>query len=401
MATDKQCVLVPDLWSAPGSAHAVRAGELLYTAGITARDAAGGIVAPGNLAAQARQVYGDLGRILRAAGAGWGQVVKVNYYVAPWACTAGGRQALRAVHAEVLPAGGCAALGVALPLPDDGLAIQVEVIATFDDDREAFAPIAGLHVPPGFAMAVRSGDKLYGSAQVALPPTASTEGQLPVTASGGLGEQTRAVYAAHSRAVAASGFRQDQLLQVHQFLTPRRLALAEFQEARARFVTPGRFLSTSVASPAAHPDWALEGWLIAVDFEADRRPPEPVHQPKVWGNPGGPQGFATGRLVRMHGQVGRDTDLETRHEDDPLAQARLAYDNIEGVLSAAGCSWQEVLHVRNFCKSLQALAATKQVQRERLPSGSYATTDLLADYFDPRLLAEIEVIAVLDQRRDR
>lgn len=391
----KQCIRVPGLWSAGGSAHAVRRDELLYTAAIGARDAAGAVAAPGDLAAQARQAHADLGRVLAAAGAGWDRVVKLNYYVAPWACTAAGRQALRAVQAEMLPQGRCAALGVALPLPDPDLAIQVEAIATFDADREAFPAGAGGIAAPGFAAAVRSGDKLYGGVQLALPADADPEE--PLAVQGSLGEQTLAVYGLQARLLAASGFRREELLQVHQFLTPRRLALAEFQDARARYLTPGRFLSTSVAGPAEHPDWALSGWLIAVDFEADRRPARPVHQPAVWGNPGGPQGFLTGRLLRMHGQVGRGTDLQTRFADDPAAQAGLAYDNIEAVLDAAGCSWRQVLHIRNFCKSPEALAAVKQLQRARLPAGDYATTDLLADYFDPKLHAEIEVVAVRDE----
>ena len=72
------------------SVHAARAGDLIYTAGMSARERDGSIAAKGDLAAQADKVYADLGRVLRAAGARWQDVVKVNYYVAPSACSAAG-----------------------------------------------------------------------------------------------------------------------------------------------------------------------------------------------------------------------------------------------------------------------------------------------------------------------
>ena len=61
--------------------HAVRAGRTLYIAGQVARDAEGILVAPGDAAGQARQVYRNLGKVLEAAGAGWEHVVKITTYL--------------------------------------------------------------------------------------------------------------------------------------------------------------------------------------------------------------------------------------------------------------------------------------------------------------------------------
>jgi len=61
--------------------HAMRAGNTLYVAGQVARDANGAIVAPGDAAGQARQVYHNLGRVLGAAGAKPEHVVKVTTYL--------------------------------------------------------------------------------------------------------------------------------------------------------------------------------------------------------------------------------------------------------------------------------------------------------------------------------
>jgi enamine deaminase RidA (YjgF/YER057c/UK114 family) len=48
--------------------HAMRAGNTLYVAGQVARDSNGALVAPFDAAAQAKQVYHNLGVVLEAAG---------------------------------------------------------------------------------------------------------------------------------------------------------------------------------------------------------------------------------------------------------------------------------------------------------------------------------------------
>ena len=401
VGTAKQVFVVDGIYRTRGSAHAVRHGNLLYTAGIVACDVQGRVRLPGNLGAQARQVYADLTRVLGAAGATWDHVVKVNYYLAPEACTAEGRRMLRDVHRDVLPAGRSAGLGVSLPLADAGMMIQVEVIAAFDSDRQAFTGIADAGAAPGFAAAVRAGDRLYGGTQVPPLPSALAKDErgteeVAVTVTGTLGDQTYAAYSQQDRALRAAGFRWEEVVQVHQFLTPTRLLIDEFQAARTRFLTLGKFLSTSVACPAAHPDWPLRDWLLTVDFEADRRPARPVFARDVWGNPGGPQAFVTGNLMRMHGQVGRNLQRETQHEGDAGAQAELAYANIGSILREAGSDWGRVLHVRSFCKGRENLPAVVAARQKWLPEGRYVATDLLADYFDPKLIVEIEVVATTD-----
>jgi enamine deaminase RidA (YjgF/YER057c/UK114 family) len=55
--------------------------RMVFIAGQEPEDADGNLVGPGDLAAQARQVYANLGRALAAAGASPGQVTKITIYV--------------------------------------------------------------------------------------------------------------------------------------------------------------------------------------------------------------------------------------------------------------------------------------------------------------------------------
>ena len=62
-------------------AVSVTGGTTIYISGQVSQDAAGNVVGEGNLLAQTRQVYRNLGIALSAAGATFADVVKLNVYV--------------------------------------------------------------------------------------------------------------------------------------------------------------------------------------------------------------------------------------------------------------------------------------------------------------------------------
>jgi enamine deaminase RidA (YjgF/YER057c/UK114 family) len=64
--------------------HAVAAqgpGKLIYVSGQVSWDREGKVVGKGDMGAQTKQVFENLTHALRAAGAGWKDVVKVNGYM--------------------------------------------------------------------------------------------------------------------------------------------------------------------------------------------------------------------------------------------------------------------------------------------------------------------------------
>jgi reactive intermediate/imine deaminase len=60
---------------------AVRAGELLFVSGCVPVDERGALVGGDDVVAQARQVFRNVGDVLAAAGAGFGDVVKVTVFL--------------------------------------------------------------------------------------------------------------------------------------------------------------------------------------------------------------------------------------------------------------------------------------------------------------------------------
>jgi 2-iminobutanoate/2-iminopropanoate deaminase len=60
---------------------AVRAGGLLFLSGIVPVDEQGRLVGDGDVAEQTRQVFRNMELVLRAAGCGFGDVVRVTHYL--------------------------------------------------------------------------------------------------------------------------------------------------------------------------------------------------------------------------------------------------------------------------------------------------------------------------------
>jgi enamine deaminase RidA (YjgF/YER057c/UK114 family) len=112
--------------------HAVSAegpGKLVYISGQVSWDAGGSVVGKGDMRAQSEQVFKNVSAALKAAGAGWGDVIKMNGYMV--GMNAERVTAYREVRQRFLKEGALPAstlVGVeALVHPD--LLLEVEVIA--------------------------------------------------------------------------------------------------------------------------------------------------------------------------------------------------------------------------------------------------------------------------------
>ena len=85
MAGPHRTTINPDGVSLPLGRYShlarVRAGELLFLAGQVGVDAEGKLVGEGDVAAQARQIYRNIGEVLRSAGASFNDVVQFTTYI--------------------------------------------------------------------------------------------------------------------------------------------------------------------------------------------------------------------------------------------------------------------------------------------------------------------------------
>ena len=122
-----------ELSTARGYSHVVTAtGRMVFVSGQIALDKEGKLVGPGDLRAQAAQVFENLKAALAAAGATFADIVKQNTYIVNFAPEM--LPALREARAAYFPAENPPAstlVGVT-SLAMEGLLIEVEAIAMLD-----------------------------------------------------------------------------------------------------------------------------------------------------------------------------------------------------------------------------------------------------------------------------
>lgn len=115
-----------------GYSHVVTGrGRLVVVSGQVAQDECGELVGPSDPAAQARQVFENLRRCLTAAGAGFGDVVKLTFFVLDVADLPAIRAARDALIDSARPPASTAVQVTALFAP--GYLLEVEAWALVDD----------------------------------------------------------------------------------------------------------------------------------------------------------------------------------------------------------------------------------------------------------------------------
>jgi enamine deaminase RidA (YjgF/YER057c/UK114 family) len=127
----------PTLSAPPGAMYSqavrVRAGETLYLSGQVARDHAGKLVGEGDVVAQYRQVWNNLGLVLAAVGLRHEHLVKTTTYVVGEANIPG----IRAVRKELAPPKAPASTMLVVPaLAIPGALVEVEAVAVFPQTAE-------------------------------------------------------------------------------------------------------------------------------------------------------------------------------------------------------------------------------------------------------------------------
>ncbi len=118
----------PGLSTPTGYSHVVsaRGGRTIYLSGQVAFDAKGQLVGRGDLTAQTKQVFANLDTALKAAGATFNDVVKVNYYMLDAAQV----QVIRDIRSQYFTKDLPASTLVQVPrLANPDFLVEIEVIA--------------------------------------------------------------------------------------------------------------------------------------------------------------------------------------------------------------------------------------------------------------------------------
>jgi 2-iminobutanoate/2-iminopropanoate deaminase len=113
--------------------HAIRAGDLVFTAGQIGTDPATGELDGTTAAQQARRALGNLATILAAAGSGLDRLVKVTVFlvdIADW-------ESVNTVYAELVPQPFPARSAFAVSQLPKGARVEIEAVAVAGDPVDA------------------------------------------------------------------------------------------------------------------------------------------------------------------------------------------------------------------------------------------------------------------------
>ncbi len=125
----KQAISSPDAPKAIGPySQAVRAGQLLFLSGQVPSDPATGLIVEGDIAAQTRRVFENLGAVLKAGGRSFADVVRTTVFLADMNDFSAMNEVYGQYFKEPYPAR--ATVQVAR-LPKDSK-VEIDLIATFD-----------------------------------------------------------------------------------------------------------------------------------------------------------------------------------------------------------------------------------------------------------------------------
>ncbi len=107
--------------------------------------------------------------------------------------------------------------------------------------------------------------------------------------------------------------------------------------------------------------------------------------------------IGTGTLVAVSGQIAVDAQGELVGRDDPEAQARQVFANLERCLEAAGASFADVVKLTFYVTDVAHLPAVRAardayVDTARPPASSAVQ---VAGLIRPELLVEVDALAVL------
>ncbi len=133
-------------------------------------------------------------------------------------------------------------------------------------------------------------------------------------------------------------------------------------------------------------------------------PKREIHSPRL---PDPPRGGAfssaieapPGRTLYISGMVSMDAEGNVVGEGDVKLQTQTVLNNIQAALEEAGADFGDIVKVTVFIRDMELYDEIHEVRRryftEPFPASSMVEVSKL---IDPRLLIEIEAIAVIEQR---
>lgn len=360
----------------------MRIGNVVFVSGQVPWNESGDVVGVGDIEAQARQVFDNMGIVLEAAGASFDDVVSTTTYLTnilyrPAVNEARQRYGLTETSNTTL-------IVTSLVMPE--FLMEVSAIAVINEDKQKIMP-DNVHDTSGrYVHAIRAGNTIYVSGQIACDQAGNVVGI------GDPAVQAEQIYTNLTNVLAAAGASPEDVVKTNTYITNISYMQAR-AEARNRHGYSDATSTLLVCNGLAMPELLMEVSAIAV-----------INQEKEVINPPGlldPTGryvnaIKTGDTVYIAGQIPVDAGGNVVGLGDPGAQATRILENMQVIMQAAGGSIDDVANTGTYMTNLLFRPPANQARQNFGMNTMTNSSVIIASLAQAEYLVEIEAIAVLE-----
>lgn len=375
---DRKFIRPPELKTDPSHTPGVLVGDTLYISGQIGNHPLTG-EQPAGIAARTRLAMDNMGRVLRAAGLDYANLVSCHVYLTDMDDYAG----MNEVYGSYFGSGRHPArTTIALPALPGGASIEGTCIAY--TDRSKIAPV----VPPAGAIpaamgpytpAVWAGDTLYVSGNGGLDPKTNA---IAPTIEG----QTKQTLDTVGQTLAAAGLKhKDAVFANVYFLDPDAYKGSTYGQLNSVYRT--FFALGTAPSRASFPVSKLPGGIgVEITFIATR---DAARKGRVVPDSAGPSptssngGVLAGDTLYTSAKSGSGTTVEE--------QMRSSLDSIRDILSLAGMGMEHIVNAHVYLQDIGKTPAMDAVFAEYFPTNPPARTTVQVAQHQ---LEQVQVVAV-------
>jgi reactive intermediate/imine deaminase len=371
-APPKEVVISGPAPASPYS-HAVKAGGLIYVSGTLAQDSTGAIVGKGDIAAQTKRVLERMGEILKAAGSSLEQVVSVTVYLKSQSDFAAMNDVYRTYWAKDHPTR--TTVVTELVLADALVEISMVAVPT-GAERVVIHPDGWMKSPNPYSYAIRTGETLFLSGQVARNPrdNSAVQGDVPA--------QTKVVLDNAGELLKAAGLSFANVVSSRIYLPD----LGPFQQMNE--VYRKYFSSAPPARATVKAGLAGTQYNVEITLVASSAAKEVINDGRP-ANPNLSAAIRAGNRVYVSGMLGNTPETK----DNTGAQTRETLSRIKTALEAAGCTPADVVDSLVYLTDVKNFAAMNDAYRPFFQSGFPARATVQSGLAAPDGLVEIMMIA--------
>jgi reactive intermediate/imine deaminase len=378
MASGKQVFRAGPDFGLPFST-AVRAGDLVYVAGVLSTDASGKLVAE-DIRSQARRTLENLRASFEAAGARLENAAAVHVYLT----RASDFQAMNEVYRSYWPKDPPTRTTVVTGLAVPGALIEITGVAVPEGaERVVVHPKAWAPSLNPYSYGIRSGDTLFLSG---LVPRDLKDNTL---VAGDVGVQTRAVLDNAGEILKAGGMSFADVVSARVYI-PDTADFQAMNEAYRKYFPAGPPARATVKAALTSADFRVEITLVAVK-DAGRRV---FTTPLPDGTPGQPNpnlssAVRVGDRLYLAGMLGNTES----NRGDARAQARETLARIGRTLTASGFGWGDVVDGVVYLTDVKDFPAMNEAYREVFTRDFPSRATVIAGLVAPDGLVEIMFVA--------